>query len=353
MPRHNPLALLLGFTRLNLHRRRTVSPRETTAAPPTGQCMPISRPNAQFPFRPAAPASGLFAAALAASILLDAAAGAALAQSEGARGAAVTVLRATKACFASTVDITGILIPRSEVPVGAPRDGLKITEVLVDPGDLVAAGQPLARAVAPDGAASALNAPVPGMISASTALIGMTTSQRAEPLFKIIARGEFDMAAQASAEDMLRLKPDQAATIRIAGAGEVRGKVKQVATSIEPNTQLGRVFMSVETTRRLLANAAARATIKTGESCGISVPLTAVLYGDGATIVQVVRRERVETRKVEVGLMSGGQVEIREGLSDGDVVVARAGALLREGDMVRPIAAEPTPDAQNTKKAAK
>ena len=37
--------------------------------------------------------------------------------------------------------------------------------------------------------------------------------------------------------------------------------------------------------------------------------------------------------------MSGGQVEIRDGLNEGDVVVARAGALLREGDPVRPVMA--------------
>jgi HlyD family secretion protein len=68
----------------------------------------------------------------------------------------------------------------------------------------------------------------------------------------------------------------------------------------------------------------------------VSVPLTAILYGSAGTVVQVVRRQRVETRRVEVGLMSAGQVEIREGLTEGDVVVARAGALLREGDPVRP-----------------
>jgi len=62
-----------------------------------------------------------------------------------------------------------------------------------------------------------------------------------------------------------------------------------------------------------------------------------VLYGAGGTVVQVVRRARVETKRVEVGLMSGGQVEIREGLVEGDIVVARAGALLREGDPVRPV----------------
>jgi HlyD family secretion protein len=56
-------------------------------------------------------------------------------------------------------------------------------------------------------------------------------------------------------------------------------------------------------------------------------------------VVQVVRRDRVETKRVEVGLLSGGQVEIRDGLNEGDVVVARAGSLLREGDLVRPVMA--------------
>ena len=69
------------------------------------------------------------------------------------------------------------------------------------------------------------------------------------------------------------------------------------------------------------------------------MPLTAILYGSAGTVVQVVRRARVETRRVEVGLMSAGQVEIREGLQEGDIVVARAGALLREGDPVRPVTA--------------
>jgi hypothetical protein len=43
---------------------------------------------------------------------------------------------------------------------------------------------------------------------------------------------------------------------------------------------------------------------------------------------------------VEVGLTDRGQVEIRDGLVEGDIVVARAGALLREGDPVRAITAE-------------
>jgi hypothetical protein len=82
-----------------------------------------------------------------------------------------------------------------------------------------------------------------------------------------------------------------------------------------------------------------RAKIKTGQSCGVSVPLTAILYTTAGTVVQVIRRDRVETRQVETGLMSAGQVEIRRGIEEGEIVVARAGALLREGDPVRPVTA--------------
>ena len=119
--------------------------------------------------------------------------------------------------------------------------------------------------------------------------------------------------------------------------GEVDGKVRRVSATVEPNSQLGQVFVGLTTNRRLFVNSSGRAMIKTGQSCGVSVPLTAVLYGTAGTVVQVVRRARIETKRVEVGLMSGGQVEIREGLVEGDIVVARAGALLREGDPVRPV----------------
>jgi hypothetical protein len=40
-----------------------------------------------------------------------------------------------------------------------------------------------------------------------------------------------------------------------------------------------------------------------------------------------------------VGLLAEGEAEIREGLAEGDMVVARAGAFFREGDRVRPFVA--------------
>jgi HlyD family secretion protein len=65
------------------------------------------------------------------------------------------------------------------------------------------------------------------------------------------------------------------------------------------------------------------------------------MYGPEGAVVQSVREERVETRRVQVGLFSLGDVEVREGLNEGDTIVVRAGAFLREGDRVRPIVEQP------------
>jgi multidrug efflux pump subunit AcrA (membrane-fusion protein) len=259
------------------------------------------------------------------------------------KGAAVTVLKAAKQCFSAIVEVSGILIPKEETAVRPDRQGLKVSEVLVDAGEIVTAGQTLARLTLPEGGVILIQAPVAGLVSSSSAVIGAVASGKGEALFSIISRNEFDLIGLVPVRDLSRLAVNQTARVKIIGAGEVDGRVRRVATTVEPNTQLGQVLVALGSTRRLLVNSSGRAMIKTGQSCGLSVPLTAILYGSAGTVLQVVRRDRVETRRVEVGLMSAGQVEIREGLAEGDIVVARAGALLREGDPVRPITASAEP----------
>jgi RND family efflux transporter MFP subunit len=224
------------------------------------------------------------------------------------------------------------------------RFGLKVAEVMADAGDTVSAGQVLARLNLPEGGSVQVQAPVAGTISNSSAVVGALASGKGEALFSIIARNEFDLVGMVPTRDIAKLSVNQAARVKIIGAGEIDGKVRRLAPTVEPNSQLGQVFVGVSSNRKLLVNSSGRATIKTGQSCGVSVPLTAILYSTAGTVVQVVRRDRVETRRVETGLMSAGQVEIREGIQEGDIVVARAGALLREGDPVRPVKA--TADAK-------
>ncbi len=258
---------------------------------------------------------------------------------DAARGASVTVLKAAKYCFPAIVEASGTIIAREETMVRPERQGLKVSEILAEPGDSVTAGQNLARLTLPEGGTLVVQTPVAGLVSASTAVIGANASPRGEALFSIIARSEFDLVgagADATSE------PDQGQQHR---AGENRRRRRDRGQG-PPRRLHRRAQRPARPGVRLPHHQPQTAgefewprLITIGQSCGLSVPLTAVLYGAGGTVVQVVRRARVETKRVEVGLMSGGQVEIKEGLTEGDIVVARAGALLREGDPVRPVTA--------------
>src|SRR5262245_42843426 len=267
---------------------------------------------------------------------------AAAAQPSGgaAVGMAVTVTKAGRTCFTDTLQVSGILVPREEVFVRPDTEGLQISQIAVEDGDRVTANQILARLARPDGQASAatVRSPAAGIVNYRAIRIGMTASARADPLFRIIVNGEVELQGDVPATRIAKLAAGQAARVELAGGGE--GSVRVVAPEVDPATQLGRTRISLGNDEKFKVGAYARAIIEVGRSCGATIPLSAVLYGPEGAIVQVVRDDRVETRRVRVGLLSGGNAEIREGLNEGDLVVARAGAFLREGDRVRPILAE-------------
>jgi HlyD family secretion protein len=260
------------------------------------------------------------------------------ADDDAPKGPAVTVLKAAKHCFDNIVEVSGIIMPREETSVRPERLGLKVADVLADAGDTVTAGQTLARLNLPEGGSINVQAPVAGVISVANAVIGAFASAKGEPLFNIIARSEYDMVGLVPTADLARIALRQPASVRVIGINaDLDGQVRRIAPTVESQVQLGQAFIGITTNRHLLVNSSARALIKVGQSCNVAVPLTAVQYGSAGTVVQVVKRQRIETKRVEIGLMSGGQIEIRDGLTEGEDVVARAGALLREGDPVRPV----------------
>ncbi|GGI28226.1 RND transporter [Bradyrhizobium guangdongense] len=261
------------------------------------------------------------------------------ADDDAPKGPAVTVLKAAKSCFSDIVEATGTIIAREETSVRPERPGLKVTDVLAEAGDTTTAGQVLARLALPEGGTLQITAPVAGVIATSTAQIGNLASAKGEALFTIVARSEYDLVGLVATNDVRKLAVNQPVTVRIAGAGDIDGKVRRIGPTVEPNIQQGMVYIGISPQKPLLLNASGRALIKTGQSCNVAVPLTAVQYSSAGTVVQVIRRNRVETKRVEIGLMSGGNIEVRDGVNEGDIVVARAGALLREGDPVRPVMA--------------
>ena len=161
-------------------------------------------------------------ALLAAGVLALAAASPSLAAEEpdAPRGAAVTVLTAKKSCFASIVEASGIILPREETSVRPERPGLKVAAILVEPGDTVTSGQPLAKLTLPEGGSVQVLAPVAGLVGSSTAVIGAVASAKGEALFSIIARGDYDLVGLVPVQDVAKLAADQPARIGRASCRE-------------------------------------------------------------------------------------------------------------------------------------
>ena len=253
---------------------------------------------------------------------------------------AVTVVKTQRLCFIDTLQVSGILVPRSEVLVRPDREGLQISQVLVEAGDSVVSGQVLARLTPPEGQPGgtlAVQAPAAGVVSSKFAIVGTTASARAEPLFRIAVKGEMELLAETPVKTLVRVAAGQSAKIEIIGIGEVQGNVRLFSPAINPTTQLGQVRLFVGNNSRLRVGAFGRAIIDIGRRCGPADSAVGSAVWIGGTVVQVVRDNRIETRRVTVGLIAGGEAEIRDGLSEGEMVVARAGAFVRDGDRIRPI----------------
>jgi multidrug efflux pump subunit AcrA (membrane-fusion protein) len=132
---------------------------------------------------------------------------------------------------------------------------------------------------------------------------------------------------------VLKLTRGATARITIDGGPEVSGRVRIVAPEIDRRTQLGKARLSIPRNPEIKVGMFARATIDANRSCGVSIPKSAL---DHST-VQIIKNNIVETRKVEVGLFSDTDIEIREGIKEGEIVVANAGTSLHDGDKVKTI----------------
>ncbi len=67
----------------------------------------------------------------------------------------------------------------------------------------------------------------------------------------------------------------------------------------------------------------------------LTLPLSAILADDKGERVQVVNNGQIETRAIRAGLIWDGRREVLDGISEGEKVVARAGAFFSDGDQVR------------------
>lgn len=294
---------------------------------------------------------------------------------------AITVSTVAKRLLSDRVIASGLVGPQEEVQINPTVQGQQIAELLVDVGDMVTAGQVIARLssstltlqqtqiqaaldaakAAGDSAAVAqlepelakvteeltraaltlkrtdIKSPVAGEISARNGELGAVAGG-GQPMFTIIRDGTLELMADVSESDLLRLAPGQKVDMRLVNAaGPITGTVRLVEPTVNANTRLGRVRIAFDDSAQVRAGMFVEASILVTQRETLAVPVTALGRYDGAPIVMGITDGQAQRLPVKTGIREGGWLEVTEGVSEGTIIVTKAGSFVRAGDKINPV----------------
>ena len=188
-------------------------------------------------------------------------------------------------------------------------------------------------------------APDSGVISARSATVGAVLPAGQE-LFRMIRQGRLEWRAEVSSVDMGSLQPGMTATITSPNGAPIKGVVRMVAPTVDPQTRNGLVYVDLPTPGNARAGMFARGDFEIGSGSGLTLPQSAVLLRDGFSYVLKVGPDSKLTQvKVGVGRRVGDHIEITNGVDAATRVVAAGGGFLGDGDIVRVVDASPARSA--------
>jgi HlyD family secretion protein len=183
-----------------------------------------------------------------------------------------------------------------------------------------------------------IRAPASGVISRRAIRIGSIASMQQDAMFRIIADGAIELLAEVTEGDLPRLAIGQKALISAPGLDEpIAGTIRLISPEVNNMTRLGTVRVALPPEARVKIGAFGRGVIEVARSKGVALPMTAVTFQRDGAITHVVEGDKVALRPIRTGLVGEGMVEVRDGVREGEMVVARAGTFLRDGDLVTPV----------------
>lgn len=183
-----------------------------------------------------------------------------------------------------------------------------------------------------------IKAPSAGIVKRRNLRLGAIASMAAEPAFRLIEDGDIELEAQVVDVTLARLKPQQIVRVTPAGSNDViQGQIRLISPEIDATTRLGRVRVALPDSADVSVGSFASGLVEIGRHTALTVPTSAITVDEGKNFVQVVTDGKVRTQEVQLGLRAPTRVEVKNGLAEGDEVVARAGSFLRDGDAVTPV----------------
>jgi len=165
------------------------------------------------------------------------------------------------------------------------------------------------------------------------------------PIVTVVSLGTMVIQANAAERDIARISPGVGATVTLDSLPGVQyeGRVMRISPLLDPATRNGIVEIEIDNRGGALKGEMfARAELNlTSTRETTLIPRDALVYRGEQPGVYLIDNETARFRNVETGLTEGEKVEVLSGLKEGETVVTRGANLLKDGDRVRVMGAQP------------
>jgi HlyD family secretion protein len=192
---------------------------------------------------------------------------------------------------------------------------------------------------------SEVRSPINGVVTDRPTYPGETPPP-GTPLLTVMDISSVIAKAHIPQEQAVLVKPGSAATIKTPDDVAVAGKVMLVSPALDPNSTTVEVWVEAPNADGRLRPGATVALEMVAQSVdeAVVVPASAVLKTpEGTTSVMIVKDGHAQQVEVVTGIHDGPRVQITQGLSGGETVIAHGSYGLPDKTKVRVVETEATP----------
>ncbi|OYZ98487.1 MAG: hypothetical protein B7X99_11355, partial [Rhizobiales bacterium 17-65-6] len=193
-----------------------------------------------------------------------------------------------------------------------------------------------------------VRAPAGGLVSARSVDVGQVVSLGTE-LVRIIRDNRLQVDARVPEGDLALVKEGGEVDVTGPDGTATPAIIRQIAPVLDATTRLVVVHIDLPQGTALKSGMFARVGLKGAADRALAVPRSALVWRTGKAHVFLLAEGRTAVlTPVETGRQADGHVEIRAGLSAGDVVVTRGAGLLSNGDHVQVVASATPASGEGT-----
>jgi RND family efflux transporter MFP subunit len=178
-----------------------------------------------------------------------------------------------------------------------------------------------------------------GIILSRSVTVGQVAQAGGEML-RLLRQGRVEWRGKVPEARLAELERGQPVTVTTADGSAFVGRIRIVAPTVADDSRTGLVYVALEPDSRLRPGMFARGSIETSRGPALLLPLESIVSSDGYSYAFVLRPDQtVEQRRIQVGAIHGGRIEVTSGLAAGESVVVKGAGFLKDADLVNVSAA--------------